>query len=909
MLDIFVLNSLTDMAQVYNRSYNIPMVIVSVLIAIFASFSSLEMVDRLARGDQRYLWLAIGALILGGVWAMHFIGMLAFQLDCEVNYDPWITGLSVLPGIFAAAVALDIVTSKKNISLNKLVLSGIIMASGIGLMHYSGMAAIHLDGILRYNLKLFILSLAAAVCLSVAALLIKTLLSRLQGITNSFVASLLGGCVLGGAISSMHYIAMESVYFVHSHNSHDRIIVSTSPNVLAIAVISIAILLILSGLIFTYLGIKIAHARVRINAILASTSQGFVMMDQNGIITECNHAMQVLMGIDKQSIVGKFYGDLIIADNSGAMQDNYRMEAKLNRPDGRVLPCLINSNSVTDDDGEILYSFALFSDISKRIAAETDLREREMQFRALLESTPDPMVIVNSHGLIDMVNHQAEELLGYTKNELLSEPVNILLADGEHDLYSKLHENYMHAATQTRPVSKQHELSIKTREGKKVPVEASFSPINTSNGLLIAAALRDITERKRVEYVLARSEMKFRTLYESTSEAVMLLDKRGYFDCNDAALAIFGCETKEDFYTKHPSDFSSPMQPCGRNSSDYAKEMIAKALEQGGSYRFEWLHRRIDNGKNFLAEVALNSMELDGKFVLLATVRDITERKQYEEKLLQLAEAKSQLLQSEKMSTIGQLAAGVAHELNTPIAFVYSNLGTLESYIKDILEITAACQATARNDETTNLIELQAEKNFEYVKSDIFELIAESKDGLSRMRKIVDDLKNFSRIGGSEWETVDLHKGLDSTLNIVWNDLKYKCVVTKHYCEDLPQILCLASQLNQVFMNLLVNAGHAIEKQGEIIITTRVCPNDDAAIQIIITDTGAGIPPENLKRIFDPFFTTKPVGQGTGLGLSISWGIVAKHHGIIDVNSTVGAGSTFTITLPIEQHDITRMTE
>ncbi|MGZ4955898.1 MAG: PAS domain S-box protein [Methylobacter sp.] len=895
------------MAQIHNRSYNTPMVIVSVLIAIFASFSSLEMVDRLARGDQRYLWLSIGALILGGgIWAMHFIGMLAFQLDCEVTYDPWMTGLSVLPGIFAAAVALDIFTRKKNISLNKLVLSGIIMASGIGLMHYSGMAAIHLDGILRYNLKLFILSLAAAVCLSVAALLIKTLLSRLPGITNSFVASLLGGCVLGGAISSMHYIAMESVYFVHSHNSHDQIIVSTSPNILAIAVISIAILLILSGLIFTYLGIKIAHVRVRINAILASTSQGFVMMDRNGIITECNHAMLVLMGIDKQSIVGKFYRDLIIADNSGAMQDNYRMEAKLNRPDGRVLPCLINSNSVTDDDGEILYSFALFSDISKRITAETELQEREMQFRALLESTPDPMVIVNSHGLIDMVNHQAEDLLGYTKNELLGEPVNILLADGAHDLYSKLHENYMHA-TQTRPVSKQQELSIKTREDKKVHVEASFSPINTSNGLLIAAALRDITERKTIEYALARSEIKFRTLYESTSEAVMLSDEQGFFDCNDATLAIFGCETKENFYTKHPGDVSPPKQPSGRDSLDCAREMIAKALERG-SCSFEWVHRRIDNGKNFPADVALTSMELDGKLVILGTVRDITERKQYEEKLLQLAEAKSQLLQSEKMSTIGQLAAGVAHELNTPIAFVYSNMGTLESYIKDILEITAAYQASARNDEAVNIIALQAEKNFEYVKSDIFELMAESKDGLSRMRKIVDDLKNFSRIGGSEWETVDLHKGLDSTLNIVWNDLKYKCVVTKHYCEDLPQILCLASQLNQVFMNLLVNAGHAIEKQGEIIIITRVCPNDDTAIQIIITDTGAGIPPENLKRIFDPFFTTKPVGQGTGLGLSVSWGIVTKHHGTIDVNSTVGTGSTFTITLPIEQHDISRMT-
>jgi len=167
-------------------------------------------------------------------------------------------------------------------------------------------------------------------------------------------------------------------------------------------------------------------------------------------------------------------------------------------------------------------------------------------------------------------------------------------------------------------VGKQQELRVKTKEGREIPVEVSFSPINTSKGLLISAALRDISQRKMAESALARSEIKFRTLYVSTSEAVMLWDERGFFDCNDATLAIFGCATKEGFYTKQPSDFSPPQQPCGRNSSDCSKEVIAKALEQG-SHSFEWLHRRIDNGKDFPAEVVLSSMELDGKLVLLGT--------------------------------------------------------------------------------------------------------------------------------------------------------------------------------------------------------------------------------------------------------------------------------------------------
>ena len=541
----------------------------------------------------------------------------------------------------------------------------------------------------------------------------------------------------------------------------------------------------------------------------------------------------------------------------------------------------------------------LSAEIDDRKQIEQKLKSSELQFRALLESTPDPMVIVNSSGFIKIVNHQAEDLLGYTKNELLGRSIDILLTDGLSYIHDKLSENGINN-TQPGALRLQPEIFISTREGQDIPVEISLNPINTSEGVLIAAALRDITERKRTEQILAKSEKKFRTLFASTSEAVMLLNEHGFFDCNEATLAIFGCKTKEDFYTKQLSDFSPLKQPSGRDSLVCTKAFVAKALEQG-SYSFEWVHQRADNGKNFPAEVVLSAMELDGDSVLLATVRDITERKQYEEKILQLAEAKDQLLQSEKMATIGQLAAGVAHELNNPIAFVYSNLGSFESYINDILEITTACQAAIPHDDLANILALQQEKSFEYLKSDIFELIAESKDGMTRMKKIVEDLKNFSRVGETQWHYADLHKGLESTLNIVWHDLKYKCTVTKDYSDNFPEVCCIASQLNQVFMNLLVNAGHAIEEKGTISITSRLCPYDNTAIQILINDTGKGIPPEHIKRIFDPFFTTKPIGKGTGLGLSIVWGIVAKHRGTIDVNSSVGVGTTFTITLPIDQ--------
>lgn len=267
-----------------------------------------------------------------------------------------------------------------------------------------------------------------------------------------------------------------------------------------------------------------------------------------------------------------------------------------------------------------------------------------------------------------------------------------------------------------------------------------------------------------------------------------------------------------------------------------------------------------------------------------------------------LEEAQNQLLQSEKMASLGQLAAGVAHELNNPIGFVHSNLGTLEGYLKDLFEIFDAWEYAASSSRApenfSQVMQLKQQKDFDFIKQDIFQLMNESKDGLNRVRKIVQDLKDFSRVGETNWLWSDIHAGLDSTLNIVWNELKYKCTVTKRYAPDLPQIRCLPSQLNQVFMNLLVNAAHSIERQGEITVTTERFGDD--AIRIHISDTGSGIAPEHLQHIFEPFFTTTPIGKGTGLGLSLAWGIVGKHHGNMHVASTVGVGTTFTITLPID---------
>lgn len=266
----------------------------------------------------------------------------------------------------------------------------------------------------------------------------------------------------------------------------------------------------------------------------------------------------------------------------------------------------------------------------------------------------------------------------------------------------------------------------------------------------------------------------------------------------------------------------------------------------------------------------------------------------------ELEMAQIQLLQSEKMASIGQLSAGIAHEINNPIGFVASNLSALERYLQDLFAIIGSCSdGSDTRDSRTQLNDVRAlmrQLDYDFVRQDVVALVAESREGIERVRQIVADLKGFSHVGSAEWQWVDIHAGLDSTLNIARNEFKYHCKLVKCY-GALPHIRCIPSQLNQVFMNLVVNAAQAIEGEGEITITTE-CAGEDA-IRVSVADTGKGIAAEGMARIFEPFYTTKDVGQGTGLGLSLSWGIVERHHGRIDVSSEVGGGSVFTVTLPV----------
>jgi two-component system, NtrC family, sensor kinase len=271
---------------------------------------------------------------------------------------------------------------------------------------------------------------------------------------------------------------------------------------------------------------------------------------------------------------------------------------------------------------------------------------------------------------------------------------------------------------------------------------------------------------------------------------------------------------------------------------------------------------------------------------------------------IELAESKTelerlqaQLVHTGKMASLGQLAAGIAHELNNPAGFIYGNMDLLGDYLaqlQSLLSVYDRVVLPADAQESVN--SLKTEIRYEKLVDDLDSILADCREGAERICDVVKNLRLFSRLDEAEIKKVDVHSGIDSTVRLLSRYFTGGQVTLRREYGDLPPIHCYAGQLNQVWMNLLVNAAQAVPDYGEVSISTRL---EEDSVVVDIGDTGAGIPEHQLSRIFDPFFTTKPVGEGTGLGLSISYGIIERHGGTIAVVSEIGKGTIFTVRIPI----------
>ena len=324
------------------------------------------------------------------------------------------------------------------------------------------------------------------------------------------------------------------------------------------------------------------------------------------------------------------------------------------------------------------------------------------------------------------------------------------------------------------------------------------------------------------------------------------------------------------------------------------------------------LRTRLETGKERTSEIEVKVKErtLELSEVNAQLNQEISERKQAE---LDLKNAQAQLVQAEKLASLGQLSAGIAHEINNPIGFISSNIETLGQYVDGYSEILRATEILKKaveakdldkaNSVVQDMKELEEKVNLSFIASDVDNLLRESKSGAERIEKIVMDLKTFARKDEGLMELNNIEEIIDGVINIVWNEIKYMAELKKEY-GSMPFVRCNAQKIGQVFINLLVNAAQAIEGEGEGSIMVKTYTNEHHAC-IEISDTGCGIAKENVTKIFDPFFTTKDVGKGTGLGLSVSHDIIKQHKGEIDIESEIGKGTKFIIKLPLGERRLT----
>lgn len=547
------------------------------------------------------------------------------------------------------------------------------------------------------------------------------------------------------------------------------------------------------------------------------------------------------------------------------------------------------------------YARSLTKAVEEREERLREQEEHTSRLKAVMMTAADGIVTVDVNGSIESCNAAAAEIFGYLPEEVIGSDISILFPDDDpssvavfYDCLSGGHEGSRRASA--------HQLLGRRRDGTAFPLELAISDVALENRHIITAILRDITERKAAERELKRLHLFNRMILDSAGEGIVGLDREGRVAfVNPAAEQLFGRRSAEivgnllHHLTHHsrPNGTPYPWHECP----------IHKTLATGAIHREENEVFWRGDGTSFPVEYVATPMREENEIVgAVLTFQDITQRKTLE----------AQLVQAQKLESIGQLAAGIAHEINTPTQFVGDNLRFLKDAFRDLEPLVKlACEesggvreaaAEVGPDDAGDAVDLE---EVAYLLEEVPSAISQSLDGVERVAKIVRSMKEFSHPGNNEMQTVDLNRAVESTLTVCRNEWKYVAELVTDFDPNLPPVTCLPGECNQVFLNLIINASHAIaealgndaQEKGTITVSTR---NLGDAAEVRIADTGTGIPEEARRKVFDPFFTTKEVGRGTGQGLAIARSVIVdKHKGWLSFETEVGRGTTFIVRLPL----------
>jgi two-component system NtrC family sensor kinase len=579
----------------------------------------------------------------------------------------------------------------------------------------------------------------------------------------------------------------------------------------------------------------------------------------------------------------------------------FEIEYRLRRHDGEYRWIQNFGRPFHDDQGDFAGHIGYCFDKTERYETEEVLRK----LSRAMEQSKTAVVITDTEGCIEYANPSFTEMTGFSLEKVIGRNTRKDTgAELMSDIFGDSWETVHHAGEW------RGEIQSRRENGEPYWEFATVSPITNADDVITHYLVEkeDITLRKMTEMALeesraelvrkhgelqlmfeqvARSKEEWENTLDCIGDIVILVDSRGRIKRCNRALREFTSLTYDQILGNPVKEFL-----C----------LHGLRLPDDVSSGSEFLHP--GSGRWFFCKsYPFSDHESPATAGFVMTIHDTTEQKrvsgELEKAYRELKATQTTIVHQEKMASIGQLAAGVAHEINNPMGFISCNLGTLGKYQAKLGEfariLTETVESTHNEDALRILGESRKALKIDFVMEDGTELIKESLEGAERVRTIVQNLKSFSRVDESECKSADINECLESTINIVWNELKYKANLVREL-GDIPMTRCYPQQINQVFMNLLVNASQAIEKQGEIKVKTW---HDHASIYASVSDTGCGIPESVRTRIFEPFFTTKEVGKGTGLGLSITYDIIKKHKGDIHVESEPGNGTTLTIRLPI----------
>lgn len=648
------------------------------------------------------------------------------------------------------------------------------------------------------------------------------------------------------------------------------------------------------------LELKLIHAGQEWQTTFDAISDSVSLIDLEQRILRCNLASTRLFKRGFNGILGKHCWELVHGTDH-PIEDCPMLRACRSRKTESQLVfegqrwLQITVDPLLNEQGMVTGAVHIVHDDTERVAAEQSMRD----LLAMLEAVQNELYVFRPDTLqFEYVNRTAQHNLGYSEEQLLQmTPLDI-------KPFSRREFVQLTAPLISGDLTLlRFETVHKRADASSYPVEVHLQLVSTLHGQRFLTVVHDISERKQFTDSLLASEVLVSSIMNSMKSTIAVIDGTGEIIRVNTEWKNFALNNggSEQLAVGVGLNY---LQVCDRAvQDDPAVADLVSGIRAVQDRSME----------SFFSEYACHSPQEKRWFIVYATPLEnssggvvlthfnITRRRQDEQAL---QEMQAQLLQNDKMASIGQLSAGIAHEINNPMGFINSNLGTLEKYVdkfdRYIATLEAVVEQFASPQQQQTVTELRKTLKLEYVLKDIRQLLAESEEGADRVMKIVKDLKTFARSDTEQLGSADLNQCIDSTLTIIWNQIKYVAELVKEYGE-LPKVTCNVQQINQVLLNLLVNAAHAVEdKGGEELgtVTIRTWADDKNAF-VAISDTGCGIPEEIRSRVFDPFFTTKEVGKGTGLGLSISHEIIKKHGGELSMASDLGKGTTFTISLPL----------